>query len=236
MNQEITIQGMHCQSCVGRIKKQFLALDGVTDIAVDLPTGRSTISTSTWLDNESIKTAVSSAGNYTVQVVDSEQSTVLPDTSIATYKPLIIIVAYILLGTAIAMVVGGDFSIRFGMRVFMGLFFLVFSFFKLLDLGGFATAYQSYDIISKRWKGWGYLYPFVELILGIGFLIGWNPKVLAIATIVVLGISSIGVIQSVLNKTKIQCACIGTGFNLPMSTVTIIEDLGMVVMAVFMLL
>ncbi len=37
------------------------------------------------------------------------------------------------------------------------------------------------------------------------------------------GISSIGVIQSVMKKRKIQCACLGTVFNLPMSTVAIIE-------------
>jgi hypothetical protein len=46
-----------------------------------------------------------------------------------------------------------------------------------------------------------------------------------------MGISSIGVIKSVLNKRKIQCACLGAVFNLPMSTVTIIEDLLMVAMA-----
>jgi hypothetical protein len=50
-----------------------------------------------------------------------------------------------------------------------------------------------------------------------------------------MGFSSIGVIQSVLNKKKIQCACLGAVFNLPMSTVTIIEDLLMVSMAVYMI-
>lgn len=50
-----------------------------------------------------------------------------------------------------------------------------------------------------------------------------------------MGFSSIGVIQSVLNKKTIQCACLGAVFNLPMSTVTIVEDLLMVVMAGIML-
>lgn len=54
-------------------------------------------------------------------------------------------------------------------------------------------------------------------------------------TIVVLGVSSIGVIQSNLNKRKIKCACLGDVFNLPMSTVTIVEDVSMVAMAGFML-
>ena len=31
-------------------------------------------------------------------------------------------------------------------------------------------------------------------------------------------------IQRLLNKRKIRCACLGTAFNLPMSTVTLVED------------
>ncbi len=53
--------------------------------------------------------------------------------------------------------------------------------------------------------------------------------------IIILGVSSIGVIKSNLAKQKIQCACLGSVFNLPMSTVTIVEDLLMVVMAELML-
>jgi hypothetical protein len=50
-----------------------------------------------------------------------------------------------------------------------------------------------------------------------------------------MSFSSIGVIQSVLDKRKIRCACLGAVFNLPMSTITIIENLTMVVMACVML-
>jgi len=49
-------------------------------------------------------------------------------------------------------------------------------------------------------------------------------------------VSSVGVIQSVLNKRKIRCACLGAVFNLPMSTITILEDLLMAGMALFSLL
>lgn len=45
----------------------------------------------------------------------------------------------------------------------------------------------------------------------------------------------IGVTRSVLDKQQIQCACLGTGFNLPMSSVTIIEDATMLLMAVGMI-
>jgi hypothetical protein len=111
----------------------------------------------------------------------------------------------------------------------------VFAFFKLLNLEGFAMSYRMYDIVAAKWKGWGYIYPFVELLLGILFLINIAPIFTNVATILILGISSIGVIRSVLDKQKIKCACLGDVFNLPMSTVTIVEDLSMVAMSAIML-
>ncbi len=118
----------------------------------------------------------------------------------------------------------------------MGGFFLVFSFFKLLNLRGFAESYGMYDIVAKRWQGWGYTYPFVELALGAAFLIGFEPMITNAVTLLVMGLSIIGVLQSVLNKRKIKCACLGDVFNLPMSTITIIEDALMIGMSAFMLL
>jgi len=121
------------------------------------------------------------------------------------------------------------------MRHFMAGFFLVFSFFKFLNISGFANSYAMYDVIAKHWKGWGYIYPFVELALGILYLINIFPVATNLLTVIILGISSIGVIQSNLDKKKIKCACLGDVFNLPMSTITIIEDVGMVGMAILML-
>lgn len=53
------------------------------------------------------------------------------------------------------------------MSVFMGGLFLVFSFFKMLDMKGFAYSYITYDIIAKKWEPWGYIYSFTELVLGV---------------------------------------------------------------------
>jgi hypothetical protein len=48
-------------------------------------------------------------------------------------------------------------------------------------------------------------------------------------------LGAVGVIQSVMRKEIIQCACLGTVFQLPMSMVTIIENLGMAAMALMMI-
>jgi hypothetical protein len=121
------------------------------------------------------------------------------------------------------------------MQHFMAGFFLVFSFFKFLDLKGFAESYAMYDVIAKRIPVWGYIYPFVELGLGIAFCANYAPKLTNTIALIVMSVSIIGVLESVFNKRKIQCACLGAVFNLPMSTVTIIEDALMIVMSATML-
>ena len=121
------------------------------------------------------------------------------------------------------------------MSHFMAGFFLVFSFFKLLNLKGFSDSYSMYDIVAKKWNGWGYVYAFIELSLGIGFLINFNPILINGITLIVMTVSIIGVLQSVFAKRKIKCACLGDVFNLPMSSITIIEDSLMIVMSAVML-
>jgi len=63
-----------------------------------------------------------------------------------------------------------------------------------------------------------------------------NPIITNAVTFVVMVVSIVGVLQSVLNKRKIKCACLGDVFNLQMSTITIIEDALMIGMSVIMLL
>ena len=101
----------------------------------------------------------------------------------------------------------------------------------MLDLSGFADSYSMYDVVARQFKAWGYIYAFIELGLGIAYATNFQPYATSVLTFVVMSISIIGVLQSVLNKRKIQCACLGAVFNLPMSTVTIIEDALMIVMS-----
>jgi len=119
---------------------------------------------------------------------------------------------------------------------FMAGFFLIFSFFKLLDIPAFAKAYQSYDIIASKIKWYGYVYPFIELGLGLSYIFFYDSEITNLTTAIVMFVGLIGVSRSVIQKSKIQCACLGTVFNLPMSYVTIIENGIMLIMALFMLL
>jgi hypothetical protein len=156
----------------------------------------------------------------------------------ATYRPLLLILAYLLTASVIVQLPkNGWEGVHWHetMRYFMAGFFLVFSLLKLLDIPAFANAYASYDLLAKRWHGWGLIYPFVELALGLAYLANWNPLITNWATLIIMGFSAIGVILTLLRKRSIRCAHLNTVFKLPMSTVTIIEDVGMAAMALLVM-
>jgi hypothetical protein len=153
------------------------------------------------------------------------------EASKTSYYPLALLGGFLVGVVALAEVRAGSFAWDRAMGNFMGAFFLAFAFFKLLDLRGFADAYRGYDIVARRVPVYGYVYPFIELALGVAYITAFAPMATNIATLVVMAVSSIGVLQSLVHKRKIRCACLGTVFNLPMSTVTLVEDGLMIAMA-----
>ena len=172
---------------------------------------------------------------YTISAKEHNETAEQAKSWLGTYKPILLIFGYIATIAIIVATRQGSFNWMHGMNVFMAGFFLTFSFFKMLDLKGFADSYAMYDIVAKKVKAWGFIYAFIELALGLAYATGFEPLLTNIVTLVVMLISIIGVLQSVFNKRKIQCACLGAVFNLPMSTVTIIEDALMILMSVGMI-
>lgn len=245
MIEKYAISGMTCQSCVARVSDALETIDSIERADVQLNYPQAKLITSDNLNLDQVNLILKGVGNYAISKEQLEQKLSplpeikrkpeLPEESLTTYKPLLLIVSFIAGTSLLAQFPFEIFSGMLWMRHFMAGFFIVFSFFKLLNLKGFSNSYRMYDIVAARWNAWGYIYPFVELGLGILYLIGLFPVETNLATALVLGISSIGVIQSNLNKKQIKCACLGDVFNLPMSTVTIVEDLVMVGMAVVML-
>jgi cation transport ATPase len=235
MTHTYNITGMTCGNCVAKAKSQLLMLGDVTEANVQLTAPQATITMQKHIPVSTLQNALSKAGNYTITEADGGMHhTAVSDEQtswLATYKPILVIGAFIAGITLLIETASGAFNWESWMQNFMAAFFLVFSFFKMLDLKGFAESYSTYDVVAKKWVGWGYVYPFVELLLGVAFLVRFNPFLTNAVTFVVMTISIIGVLQTVLSKKKIRCACLGAVFNLPMSTVTIIEDGLMIAMS-----
>jgi hypothetical protein len=151
------------------------------------------------------------------------------------YIPLLVIVALTLLSACAKQLAYADRNWMSWMHDFMGFFLVVFSMFKFFDIEGFADGFQMYDLLAKHVRLYAYVYPFIELCLGLGYLAHWQPVAIYSATIVVLTFGSIGVVRALLKGLDIECACMGTVLHVPLSTVALIEDLGMAAMATVML-
>lgn len=156
--------------------------------------------------------------------------------SLRDFLPLIAIVLSIFSATLIAVSLYGSWETMFVMRVFMGSFFLVFGTFKAVNIRGFAQAYAEYDIIAGRSRLYAHVYPVIELVLGVSYLIAFELFWVNIITLIVMAVSAIGVAQKLARREEVSCACLGVVFKIPMTKVTLGEDLLMATMAAGMLL
>ena len=57
-----TVTGMTCAHCVRSVTEEITAIDGVTDVAVDLPTGAVAVTSDRPLDPADVRAAVEEAG------------------------------------------------------------------------------------------------------------------------------------------------------------------------------
>ena len=227
---------MTCTSCEEKVKNSLLQVKNVTSVTISKDTELAIITMDKHVALNDLKEALDT--KYNIETPEEVEINEEVKSWFEIYKPILLIFFYIVIVTTIMALqsmksnqMGPTEIVMKWMNHFMGGFFLAFSFFKLLDLNGFAESYKMYDIIAEKIPFWAYLYPFVELGLGLSFLSNLFPLVTNSITFIVMSISIIGVLQAVLNKKKIQCACLGAVFNLPMSTITIIEDALMILMS-----
>lgn len=241
---------LKCGSCVRKITPHMNAITQIQNWHVDTADPRKlvTVTHSDQSDQsivEHVQAGITAAGfTATVLTADhlnvNQSPTAAPldgkqPFTLSNYKPLALVVLYVLGLTAYSEWLATGFEASRAMSMFMGYFFLAFAFFKLLNVSAFATAFATYDIVAKRSQLYAMAYPFIELLLGIAFLSGMFSTATNIVTATVMSIGLIGVIQAVRKKQAIQCACLGTAFNLPMSVVTIIENSVMIAMSLAML-
>ncbi len=215
---DFAISGMTCAGCARKVEAALKSVAPSATVTLDPPVASVSGATMAALND-----ALTAIGKYRL----SAAPILVPETTwVKTYFPLFLVLALI----ALAAFAGSNW-----MTAFMAGFFLVFGAFKLLDVPAFADAYATYDVVAKQTRAWGMAYPFVETALGFAFLFQFQLHTATWVALILSLVGAIGVIQSVMRKQAIKCACLGTVFNLPMSTITIVENLGMAAMAAAML-
>ncbi|MFD0863732.1 heavy-metal-associated domain-containing protein [Sungkyunkwania multivorans] len=239
MTKTYQISGMTCNNCKNSVEEQLGAIQDVSNVAVDLEKGEATLVMSHMVPLDLLEQALPSKYGISEKNIFDTNTSMLPDSTHAEESelkqlfPLFLIFFYIIAASALMNIdpwSGGDFMLDF-----MGLFYIIFSFFKFLDLKGFPASFSMYDPLAKVFPFYGWVYPFIETVLGLMFLFRFEVTIALYLTLIILGITTIGVTRTLFQKKSIQCACLGTALKLPMTKATFIENSVMIVMAILML-
>ena len=237
MRSILQISGMTCEGCKSSVENKLSSLDGVDNVKVDLARGQAVIYSknpvSFSLIKETLPPKYSLINEQDINL-DTHGEATIKGSKIKQLKPLFIILGYIFFASILLNYQNWNSSNA--MLDFMGLFYIIFSFFKILDIKGFSMSFSMYDPLAKQAPIYGYIYPFIEALLGMMFLIRFEVNIALILTLIVLGITTIGVTQTLINKRNIKCACLGTTLNLPMTEATFIENAIMIIMAFLLLI
>ncbi|QOD60912.1 heavy-metal-associated domain-containing protein [Polaribacter haliotis] len=239
MKHTYKITGMTCGNCKASVEKYLSEIESVTNVSVNLEKEEAEITMEKHIETKVLKDALPE--KYTLSEKKQEKKEIpdvafdgMEESKFQQLKPLFLIIFYIT--TAGILLNYKNWNWSAFMLDFMGLFYIVFSFFKMLDLKGFPDSFRMYDPLAKRIPVYGKIYPFIETALGLMFLLRFEINIALIITLIVLGVTTVGVTKTLLNKKAIRCACLGTALKLPMTEATFIENAIMIVMAVLMLI
>jgi hypothetical protein len=144
-----------------------------------------------------------------LHVRDAERGRALSD-----YWPLISLVVVSALAAFAIAAGSGQVTMTSVMHAYMGVFLVFFALLKIFDLEGFMNGFAMYDLIAKRNSTWGYVYPFI----------------------IVFTFGVVGVVLALHRGLDIACPCMGNVLSVPLSTVTLTEDVLMVAMAIMLLM
>lgn len=231
MKSSYHIIGMTCMGCQKTVSEKINTIAGVEAVDVALDSGLAVIQSKRSFTLEELSQALGT--KYVVSDIPQDNP-MAKYSKLKQLTPLFLIFTYLIVGTLFL-----SYQLQVdperGMQIFMGLFFIVFSFFKFLDYKGFPDSFKRYDPLAKRIPAYAILYPFLETALGVAFLGSWQLPIVLTLTLGVLSFTSFGVLRALAQKEEIECACLGTVLKLPMTEATLIENGIMLIMASILL-
>lgn len=161
----------------------------------------------------------------------------VPAPDATSYQPVIALfamTALMALATSLA-AFGTLFTPRAG-EWFIGFSMCVLALLKLQDVERFSTMFLGYDLLARRWVPYATLYPFAEATAGVLMVAGVLPWLAAPIALFIGTIGALSVFKAVyVDKRAIKCACVGGSGNVPLGFVSMLENVMMVAMAIWML-
>lgn len=159
-----------------------------------------------------------------------------------TYRPILAIFgATALMALAIVLNVHDGFRALNWLKWFFALSMCALAIQKLRDVEGFSNGFLGYDLLARRYVPYAYAYPYLELFAGTGMiaLIGHGSAWVWLVAPISLFIGTVGalsVIKAVyIEERELTCACVGGNSNVPLGSVSLTENLIMMLMGIWMI-
>ena len=177
-----------------------------------------------------------------VEPMDTSQTPIISDEEKAYGKIGAVIVSVFLASAVSYFLLGsnGAFAsispVKAFASQFIGIFFVVFAFLKILNLTSFVPGFSRYDVFAKRWKNYAYFYPFIQLSIGTSIFVFPQQRFIYLASLFVSSMVLVGVVVSLLNNEKPNGDYQGNFIKIPLKTLLVIEGGFMFVISGLMVL
>lgn len=225
------LKGIKCNNCVNDILKDLNKIKTISHAEINNNLSEVKIISEQKISTTELQSYIKQ--KYIISEKENNNTEIKKMSKFKQLYPLFLIITYIFLSCIFLNI--EHINTQSFMLDFMGIFFVVFSFFKLLNLKGFQNSFKKYDLIGKQFNLYCWLYPFIEIVIGIFLLMRLHIYICLIITLIILISTSIGVIKSLQKNENIKCACLGSVLDLPMTEATLIENFTMTVMSLIML-
>jgi len=224
---------MTCEGCANSIKETLESNEFISSANISLQDENINIISDKNFTLIELNSLIDNLGEY--KIYEEKLASKIIE-YFSSKKTLLLALSLVLISSLSLQVEKDDFDLNEWMISYMGIFFLLFSFLKLIDVKGFSGSFKKYDLISKIIPSFAITYPFVELFLALAFLSGYLLFVSYIMTIIFMTSQFFGVFISLQKKEVIKCACMGSSISIDISTLTLIENLVMILMSSYMII
>lgn len=159
------------------------------------------------------------------------------DPKAKSYRPVLAVFAT---GAGLALAAswaafGTPFTVR-AAEWFVAMTMMLLAMLKLQDVEQFSTMFLGYDLLARRFVPYAYAYPVLEWLTGALMAAHVLPWLSIPVGLTIGGIGAVSVYYAVyVQKRELKCACVGGSAAVPLGFVSLLENLFMVGMAIWML-
>jgi len=151
-----------------------------------------------------------------------------------TYLPVFYVYAFSLL-ISLNIVFFYSLNLRSLFLFFLGFFSISFGVLKLINLKSYFESVLEYDFIVQKFNFYAYLIPIFEIVFGALFVLQKEYLFIEYLCIIFFTLNIVVIANALEKKRNFTCACMGGLFKIPLSYVSLLESLTMVLGTIYLI-